>query len=673
MRQLGSKAGVAIPLWTLVVGVVWITLALCPTVSAWETRMVTYGQAASPAGSAPKPVAGGRNKLFFDFKNVPLSEVAEFIATRAGLNGVALEPGLESVPVTCEQYGVSAELALRRVARAAACGVERIDVNTYRIVRQKPVSLTYVDGDIRSVIKQITKLADASVILHNEVQGQVNLQLTDVPWRDALDTVVRTAGDFVVVEESGGILRVLPLTALFNQRKTRVFQLHYIQPPDTYEALIDTKYAERTAKAGRRRLTFSAHGSDFRSKAGEGLTKEAKAQTDILKRLKKIGGTTFTLFNALLSVMSPVGRFEYDTYSNSIIATDIPSKLDVIQDVISLLDIEPAQVFMDAKFITTSNDDLMDFGVNYVAASPDQGITISHSGGSFATILPFTRGSGGLEELFAVVEDGPPAVSYVNGVAVPAASANFSNAQWAFGLLDFSQFTTLLSIIKRDSASNIVQAPKIMTLDNHDATIFVGRTVSYAETVSESTESGGVELNIREADDSPVETGFQLFVTPHVVRGTDNVILTVIPQDQTLAGNTSPIPGFNRFGQAPNVIELPQIDSRTLVTKVMLRSGQTLALGGLVDERETETIRKVPFLGDMPFIGYLFKFRNRTKNRSNLLIFLTVVVMRDAEDTQRIYTVHREYESGFISATERIYLSEEEMPESGASTLVLWS
>ena len=634
-----------------------------------EPRLVTFGQAAPMGFKNDTGVQG--NKLFFDFKNVPLEEAAAFVARRAALTGVALEAGIDQRAVTCAQYGASADMALRRIAQSAGCTAVRIDVNTYRIVRQKTVTINYMEVDIRTVIQEISKLADASVILHDEVTGKVNLKLDNVPWRDALDTVVHTAGDFVVVEEQGGILRIVPVKSLFTQRRTQIFQLSYLQPPDSYDPMIDTPYAERTAKFGRRRQTFSAYGTQFETRGGGQVkteTKEAQAQKDVLKRLKKISGTTFTLFNALLSVISPVGRFEYDGYGNSIIATDIPSKLDAIQDIISLLDIEPIQVFMDAKFVGTTNADLLDFGVNYVGSAADKGFTITHGGGSMATIWPFNRGSGGIEEIFGLAKDGPPAVRFVGGVPSPTgADALFQDNRYVFGVLDFSQFTTLLSILKEDQKTSIVQAPKIMTLDNHDATIFVGRTVRYAETVSQTSAGGGVVLSVQEATNSPVETGFQLFVTPHVIKGTDNVILSIIPQEQTLTGTTSPIPGFNQFGTQPNVIQLPQVDTRTLVTKVMLRSGQTLVLGGLVDERSSETVRKIPFLGDIPVLGYLFKFKTQKKERNNLMLFITVMVVRSADDAERIFTVHRGYDGGFVSATERMELTGEETKPAGGA------
>jgi len=642
---------------------VWLALfILFGLAGAWaENGSFKVGQAAVRA--TPEMMSSNpTDKLFFDFKNMPLSEAADFVVTRAGLTGVALEPGTETMRVTAAQYGVSPEQSLRKIARSVGCGIERVDATTFRIVRQKRVTLSYVDVDIRTVIKQVTKLADASVTIHDEVRGKVNLQLTDVPWRDALDNVVRTAGNFVVVEEACGILRILPITALFDQRETRVFPLSYIQPPDPYEPLIESRYADRATTGGRRKMTFSARGPLFEKTNRRGAgPDEAKQTLDELKRRQRIRGTTFTLFNALINIISPVGRFEYDVFTNSVIVSDIPSKLREVADVIRLLDIEPVQVFFDVKFVATGNDDNFDFGVNFIGVGADQGFTISHNGGRFNTILPFARGSGGVDEWVGVVEMGPPTVRYdaITGLPSPAtADANFTNGGWVFGTLDFSQFATLLRVLKTDSESSIMQAPKIYTLDNHEATIFVGQTVRFAETFSQSNVSGGVETGIREAENSPIETGFQLFIEPHVVKGTDNVILTIIPQDKTLTGTTSAIPGFNQFGAGNNIIQLPQVDTRALVTKVMVRSGQTLVLGGLIDERESETVRKIPVFGDIPILGYFFRFRSKSLNRNNLVIFMTVMIVPRSEAAEQIYTVHKEHEAQYLSDTENVFLKE---------------
>jgi len=212
-----------------------------------------------------------------------------------------------------------------------------------------------------------------------------------------------------------------------------------------------------------------------------------------------------------------------------------------------------------------------------------------------------------------------------------------------FGTLDFTQVTATLRLLKKSGQSEILQAPKMVALDHQTATIFVGEAVRYAQARVEQGQAGGLLLAVEEGDDSPVNVGFQLLATPHVVPGTDKVVLEVIPQRTALTGTSaasavSPA-GFDLFsvgtGGESGTIALPRIGSSTIATKVLLRSGQTAVLGGLVSRVQTETEIKLPLLGDIPVLGYLFKNRSTQDTKTNLLVFITPSLIRSAEDTQR--------------------------------------
>ena len=112
----------------------------------------------------------------------------------------------------------------------------------------------------------------------------------------------------------------------------------------------------------------------------------------------------------------------------------------------------------------------------------------------------------------------------------------------------------------------------------------------------------------------------------------------VIPESETFSpGTNSPsLAGFNRFEIGDLSIDLPQVQSRTIVTKMILESGQTAVIGGLVTEDEFEQVRKIPFLGDLPIIGYLFKWKRVRKSKDSLLVFITPYLIRSSEETQRI-------------------------------------
>jgi len=206
------------------------------------------------------------------------------------------------------------------------------------------------------------------------------------------------------------------------------------------------------------------------------------------------------------------------------------------------------------------------------------------------------------------------------------------------GILDFSQLITILQLLKSDASSEIVQAPKLTVLDHHEATIFVGGTVRFAEQHATTNQAGGLEISYEEATNSPVDTGFQILIVPHIVPGTDKVIVTLIPERNTL----EVLEGFPT-PENP-IIRLPQITSDTVVTKMLLRDKQTAVIGGLVDESEEETVRKVPFLGDIPLLGWAFKYQRIEKIRRNLIIFVTVHIIHRSEDSRDIYRVYEDYD-----------------------------
>ena len=133
------------------------------------------------------------------------------------------------------------------------------------------------------------------------------------------------------------------------------------------------------------------------------------------------------------------------------------------------------------------------------------------------------------------------------------------------------------------------------------------------------------------------------------------MILTIIPEDSSLVGRAGQnIPGFETFTSGTESIDLPQVASRTIVTRVLVRHGQTLVLGGLINEIDTENERKVPWFGDIPLLGWFFKNRVVSKDKQNLMIFLTVMIENTPDDIEAVYQAHRYHEADRHSAIEHL-------------------
>jgi type IV pilus assembly protein PilQ len=526
--------------------------------------------------------------ITMDVSGRPLKDVVEHIRGVTGANIFVMSGGDELVEFQCDQ--LEWRKALKYVAEKVGCVLIEEGVNVFRVEKPPRVNFFFQDADVKKVIDAISRIGGANIIVSPEVQGLVNVRLTDIPWRDALETIVKTLG-FTVVEEDRGILRVVSPSSLQDQLETRIFELRYLRPPGTYTAFIKTDYAVG-----------------------------APAQT---KQDAKAMETNFFLLKALKKALSPQGVLDYILERNAVIVKDTKPVLEEIARILERIDVEPGQIFLDVKFVTTANGDLFDFGIDWA-----NGIDVFTNGGIIPSRLPFTTGSAGWEtDLIPSASKGPLPL---DDDALRAATT--------YGILDFSQTMATLKLLRSDSKSSIIQAPKLIALDHQEATIFVGDTVRYAESDAEQGQAGGLQFTIKEAKNSPVQTGFQLLFIPHIIPNTEKIIMTVIPESESFApGTNSPtLPGFNRFEIGDLSIDLPQIQSRTLVTKMILETGQTAVIGGLVTEDDFEQVRKIPFLGDLPIVGYLFKWKRVRKSKESLLVFITPYLIRSSEETQKV-------------------------------------
>ncbi len=560
-------------------------------------------------------------EVSIDFKQGKFSDVVEYIARQAGRN-IIIEGEIDDT-ITLRLVGVKWRRALDAVCQQVGAVIEEEGDDILRISKPETINFELEDAPLGKVIGTIAKMAEATVIIGPNVKGVVTAQFYDVPWTKALDYIVRTSG-FVVLKE-GKIFRIMDPATLEAHLVTRVFQLRYIQPPEEYTPRLDSKFApfkERTI-AG-----FAGVGEEMGMPgvvpiAGRPRPARAAAR----------GGTAseFPLLNAIQRVASKKGRVDYVPSTNSLIVTDTEPNVKAIAELIETMDREPLQCFIDIKFISTDVTNRDRHGVDWT-----NGLTFTSTYGSVVSKLPFNLNQGGFEDYLAVTTEGPSAADIAAGITdIVDRTGPFS-----FGLLDFRQMSQTMDFFMRDENSELKQSPQLIVLDNHQATIFVGETIRFAETDSASNQAGGVEVGIREATGSPVDTGFQLLVRPHIVAGEDKVVLTVIPKAETLSGTGETIAGFDDFTNGVATIQLPRVASSTLVTKLILKHGQTAVLGGMIQEVDSEEERKVPLLGDIPILGWAFKWKSKLKSRNNLLVFITVFIVRSDSDVKEIYTVY---------------------------------
>jgi type IV pilus assembly protein PilQ len=542
-----------------------------------------------------------------------LEDVVSYLRERSGANIVVIDPGPDSKRPSISDMKISLDLsdvawrdALDIVAEKAHGTVEERGGGVLAVTSPPMVNIQLENVEIRQVIDTIAKSANANVVVGKEVTGSVSVRFSDVPWREALDVTCKTLG-FVVVDEKHGVLRVVSPDRLQDQLETHTYQLRYLRPKSLYKPQIKSDFIQTQAS---------------QQAKGGGQTGTTE---DYIKK--------FGVLNALSKALSTGGKIDYIDTANVVIIHDTAQVHDSVKNILARLDVEPLQVFCDVKFVSTTNGDILNLGVDY----GDSGPQVSISGGAIPITLPFGYGKGGWEDGIFPGGAGPYLDPAQNGgpVAVPTT---------VFGALSFTGVAATLRLLQRDTKTEVIQAPKIIALDGNEATIFVGETIRYAEAKSEQGQAGGLQLSVSEASGSPVEVGFQLLIRPNIVPGTQKIVMEVIPKETSLSGTGSSAlapPGFDVFTIGASGLEgsiaLPRTRSSTIVTTMMLETGQTAVIGGLSTDQDTESNSAVPGLSKIPLLGELFKYHTKSRDRRSLMVFITPSIVHSSEDTELIF------------------------------------
>ena len=299
--------------------------------------------------------------------------------------------------------------------------------------------------------------------------------------------------------------------------------------------------------------------------------------------------------------------------TNALVVTGQPSMIRAIEDVVRQLDIRRAQVLVEAIIVEVFESDGLDFGVQWL--SEDFGLMQHNNGnlvplGQVAIAAEAARTQPGAE--FERVD---PNTGQVVTTREPDQRGDFSLAAQLLNranglLLGTVQdgWGAVLQAVSTNTNSNILSAPSITTLDNQEANFLVGQDVP---TITGSTAGSNNENPFQTVDRR--EIGIRLRVTPQINEG-DSVQMIIEQEVSSLAGATS--------------VDIT-INKRELSTTVLARDGETIVLGGLIDEDVQESLSKVPLLGDIPILGHLFKSTSVTTRKRNLMIFIRPTIVRD--------------------------------------------
>ncbi|MGA1779166.1 MAG: type II secretion system protein GspD [Planctomycetota bacterium] len=548
--------------------------------------------------------------ITIDVREKDLKEVLSDIGRQVDVN-IVVDPKVEET-VSISLDAVDWRKALELIARETECTIIEETPRLIRFTQPPQISIEFQDADLKVVLDLLAKQSGANIVISEEVTGTVSIALRDVPWREALDAIVKTAG-YVTVEDRVGIaqiIRVVHPDALVKQLETRIYKLKYIRPPETYTAKI----------------------SDVEKQAHSAIDGVAPSTGSLNEE-------EFTLLKALRKALSEDGDMDFDRKTNSLIVKDVAPRLDAMQRIIEKLDVEPALVQVEVRFVSTNSDDIFELGLKF-----DDPNTPVRDGIQIAA-----RGAAPNGNLLLNNND-PDDLSFSRllnyGGTWPFDIGNWESLGVPFealGILDLTQTQVLLSLIDDDDNSRVIQEPRLTTLDNYPSTIFVGESVPFAVQKVSQDQNGNVTVSIDENDRSPVNVGFTLYIEPHVIAGTDTIHLNVIPKVSSLVGTTSAIQGFDRFsftdqtGSNSAYIDLPREASQTVVTYLKVEDGHTAVIGGLHTEREFEIQSGIPLLGDIPFLGHLFKWQRQQRDVEHLMILITPRIVRSTAVADQLY------------------------------------
>ena len=424
----------------------------------------------------------------------------------------------------------------------------------------------------------------------------ITLQLHNIPMLDALKLIVPLAGLKYRVDSYAVVL--LPTDAPDEEMITESYGVS----PDAF-----TKYA---ITAG----TEAGGGGGGSEKMGGGAT--VSQVTIDLKALFKDAGVDFP----------PGSSITYNQKTSKIIIRNTPKNIEAFLKVLPSFDAVPTQVEIEAKFIDISQGDLDELGFSYGTGQYNFG-DFTAAGGSTANNNSIT---GGLRDS-----------SSLSGDAIAAAlsgAAGASGANQLFslnGVLTNPQFQMVIKALNQKQSTDVLSAPKVTTLSTVEATMKVVQTFIYPGEYTEPQvggTGGGITPTIPSSFKSK-DVGVILRVTPTVSADKNTIDLMLTPEVTEFLGfidyspgnvtETTSIGGSNVTTSVPYKIQQPLFSERSVATRVVVWDGQTVVLGGLIKESIQKIDDKVPFLGDLPIIGRLFRSKVTNKSKENLLIFVT--------------------------------------------------
>ena len=456
-------------------------------------------------------------------------------------------------------------------------------LNEFTYVGER-ISLNFQDIEVRAVLQLIADFTDLNLVASDTVSGNITLRLQNVPWDQALELVLRTKG--LDSRRIGNVLMVAPAVEIAERERQEIESNKQIAELAPLQSeFIRIRYAK------------------------------ASEVVNLFEAGSEEGG----------SLVSDRGSVVVDERTNSIIITDTATKLAEIRDLIDRVDVPIRQVMIEARIVIAStnlDEELgIEWGGGYIGVDSSNGNIYSASG-SREQVVSFNQDTvagvtptlnypvqGGQQQ--GGGNQGGDGQQQQQGLGAALVDLGVSQATsgFAVGFTSNDLFLTAeLSALESSGQGEVVSQPKIITGDKQLATIKSGSEIPYQE----GSASGATTVSFKEAV-------LKLEVTPNITPD-DRILLDLVVNQDSL-GDLVPS-GTGGL--------IPTINTTQLTTQVLVGNGETVVLGGVFQNDEITQIRKVPFLGDIPYLGTLFKNTASKTSKTETLIFITPRILSEA-------------------------------------------
>jgi type IV pilus secretin PilQ/predicted competence protein len=468
------------------------------------------------------------------------------------------------------------------------------------------VTVNVSGGSMADVLNAFSRQTGKSIVLGPEVTNSVTLRLNNTPWEEALDVILKPygygfkkVGETIVVKS----LREMAAEQQDAPLMTEVFNLRFVDASDILE-IVQKQLSPRgvvsvlTTQVEKGWQFESQRTGSAATVGGAGVGEKRQRIADETRKSK----------------------------SKTIVVKDAKESIEAVRKVLEAVDSIPRQILIEARFVEINSSFLRDIGVQWGTGA---------NGATSLGVTPQSHGAGGQVYGIGAQASGgdvTPAAFGPQSGATMNDRAPF-NAGMALQLQQLTgvQFDLLMHMLQEDDSLNILSAPRVLTLNNQEATINVGTKfpIIQSQVSGGGTGSSTVSTTLEYYEN----IGIQLNVVPQVC-GESNVNLIVHPvvtdQIGTEGGVVVPIEGTS----VP-LTRYPILSTREAETQIILQSGSTVVIGGLLKKREARTQLKTPFLASIPIIGLLFRRDTADNDKMDLLIFLTATIMPTSEQQSR--------------------------------------